>query len=142
MYVHGISRQVWDDKKIMKLLSIDYGTKRIGFATGDTDRGIAFPRDVVEGRAKALDYVDRMIDHEGVQKVVIGIPIRHSGEEGELASDIRAFAKEITEKFGVEAVFQNEILSTKAIQPGTVTKEKTDAASAALILQSCLDTMK
>ena len=45
----------------MKLLGIDYGTKRIGFATGDTEQNIAFPRDVVEGRAKALDYVDRMI---------------------------------------------------------------------------------
>lgn len=126
----------------MKLLGIDYGTKRIGFAVGDTDQKIAFPRSVVEGRAKTLDYVDRMIDQEGVKKVVIGIPMRHSGEEGELAGDIRAFAQEITKKLGVEVLFQNEILSTKAIQRGTVTKEKTDAASAALILQSYLDSMK
>jgi len=126
----------------MKLLGIDYGTKRIGFAMGDTDCNIAFPRDVVEGRAKALDYVDRMIDHEGAQKVVTGIPMRHSGEEGGLAGEIRAFAKEVTEKFGVEVVFQNEILSTKAIQQGTVSKDKIDAASAALILQSYLDSLK
>ena len=123
----------------MKLLGIDYGRKRIGFATGDTDQNIAFPRDVIEDQAKALDYVSRMIDHEGVQKVIIGIPMRHSGEEGGLADDIRAFAREITETLGVEVGFQNEILSTKAIQPGTVTKEKIDAASAALILQSYLD---
>lgn len=123
----------------MRILGIDYGTKRIGFAVGDTDQKIAFPRSIVEGRAKALDYVDRMIDHEGVKKVVIGIPIRHSGEEGELAGDIRAFAQEVTEKLGVEVEFQNEILSTKVIQPGTVSKEKTDASSAALILQSYLD---
>lgn len=123
----------------MKLAGIDYGTKRIGFAVGDTDQKIAFPRDVVEGHAKALDYVDRMIDQEGVSLVVMGIPIRHGGEEGELAGEIRAFAREITEKLGVDMVFQNEILSTKVIQPGTVTKEKTDAASAALILQSYLD---
>ena len=126
----------------MRFLGIDYGTKRIGFATGDTDQKIAFPRDVVEGRAKALDYVSKLIDHEGVQKVIIGIPVRQSGEEGELAGDIRAFAREITAVLGVEVEFQNEILSTKAIQPGTVTKEKTDAASAALILQSYLDRIK
>ena len=126
----------------MRILGIDYGIKRIGFAVGDTDQKIAFPRSVVEGRAKALDYVDRMIDNEGVKKVVMGIPMRHGGEEGALATDIRAFAKAIIEKFGIEVVFQNEILSTKAIQPGTVTKEKTDAASAALILQSYLDSMK
>ncbi|TSC71719.1 MAG: putative holliday junction resolvase [Parcubacteria group bacterium Gr01-1014_70] len=125
----------------MKLLGIDYGTKRFGFAVGDTDQKIAFPRSVMEGRAKAIDYVDKMIDQEGVKKVVIGIPVRHSGEEGELAADIRAFAKKITEKLGVEVVFQNEILSTKAIQQGTVSREKTDAASAALILQSYLDKM-
>ncbi|OGZ46084.1 MAG: hypothetical protein A3J54_02555 [Candidatus Ryanbacteria bacterium RIFCSPHIGHO2_02_FULL_45_13b] len=126
----------------MKLLGIDYGTKRIGFAMGDTDQKIAFPRDVVEGRAKAFDYVDRMVDNEGAQKIVIGIPMRHSGEEGELASEIRVFAKEITEKFGIDVVFQNEILSTKAIQQGTVTKDNIDAASAALILQSYLDSVK
>ncbi|TSC80821.1 MAG: putative holliday junction resolvase [Parcubacteria group bacterium Gr01-1014_29] len=123
----------------MRILGIDYGTKRIGFAVGDTDQKIAFPRDVMEGRARALDYVDRMIDQEGIQKVIIGIPMRHSGEEGELAGEIRIFAKEITEKLGVEVVFQNEILSTKAIQQGTVSKDKIDAASAALILQSYLD---
>jgi len=126
----------------MKLLGIDYGTKRIGFAMGDTDQKIAFPRDVVEGHVKALDYVDRMIDYEGAQKVVMGIPVRHSGEEGRLTPDIRAFAKEVTEKFGVEVLFQNEIFSTKAIQQGTVSKDKTDAASAALILQSYLDSVK
>ena len=126
----------------MHILGIDYGTKRIGFAMGDTDQKIAFPRGVVEGRAKALDYVDRMIDQEGAQKIVMGIPMRHGGQEGELAGDVRMFAKEITEKLGVEVVFQNEILSTKAIQPGTVTKDKIDAASAALILQSYFDSMK
>ena len=123
----------------MRILGIDYGTKRIGFAMGDTDQRIAFPRNVVEGRAKALDYVDRMIDHEGTQKVVMGIPIRHGGEEGELAGEIRIFAREVTEKFGIDVEFQNEILSTKAIQHGTVSKDKIDAASAALILQSYLD---
>lgn len=126
----------------MKLLGIDYGTKRIGFARGDTDQKIAFPRDVVEDRKKALDYVDRMIDYEGVSCVIVGIPVRHGGEEGKLAKEIRLFAKEIAEKFGVETCFQNEILSTKTIQHGTVSKEKTDAASAALILQSYLDSVK
>lgn len=126
----------------MHILGIDYGTKRIGFAVGDTDQKIAFPRGVVEGRPPALDYVDKMIDQEGISKVVIGIPIRHSGEEGKLANEIRVFAQEVMERLGIEVVFQNEILSTKAIQPGTVTKEKTDAASAALILQSYFDQMK
>jgi putative holliday junction resolvase len=123
----------------MKLVGIDYGTKRIGFAVGDTEQGIAFPRDVVEGRPKALDYIDRMIDQEGVSKVVMGIPVRHGGEEGKLTDEIRAFASEITEKLGIDVVFQNEILSTKVIQKGTVAQDKIDAASAALILQSYLD---
>ena len=126
----------------MKLLGIDYGTKRIGFAMGDTSQNIAFPRSVVEGERAALDYIDRMIDQEGVSRVVLGIPVRHGGEEGELAADIRAFAKKISEQLGVEVVFQNEILSTKAIQQGTVSREKIDAAAAALILQAYLDRVK
>jgi putative holliday junction resolvase len=126
----------------MKLIGIDYGTKRIGFAVGDTEQGIAFPRDVIEGRPKALDYVDRMIDQEGISIVVIGIPMRHSGEEGKLAGEIRTFASEITEKLGIDVVFQNEILSTKAIAKGTVAKDRIDAASAALILQSYFESAK
>ena len=126
----------------MRYLGIDYGTKRIGFAVGDDDRMIAFPRDVMQGKKAALDYVDKMIDREGVQKVVMGIPVRHGGEEGDLARDIRAFTKEVAEKFGIDVVFQNEIFSTKAIQQGTVARSKTDAASAALILQSYLDGQK
>lgn len=105
---------------------------------GTTDEKIAFPRGVVEGLEQAVQYIEEEIQ-DGVEEVVIGIPVRHSGEEGEMGAEMRAFGEEIRKKFEVPVHFQNEILSTKAIQKGTVKKELVDAASAALILQSFLD---
>ena len=123
----------------MRILGIDFGTKRIGFAVGDTEQRIAFPRRVVETADTALRYIEEEIKEGKVEEVVIGIPIRHSGEEGELGKVVREFADEIKKRFGVPVHLENEILSTKAIQPGTVKRELTDAASAALILQGYLN---
>lgn len=122
----------------MRILGIDYGKKRIGFAVGSTDEKIAFPRGVVEGIDRAIPFIEDEVA-DGVEVVVLGIPIRHSSEEGEMGAEIRAFGAEIKEKFKLPVHFQNEMLTTKAIQKGTVHRDLVDAASAALILQGFLD---
>ncbi len=123
----------------MRILGVDYGTKRIGFAVGTTEQRIAFPRDVAEGRDAALASIKRRTEEEGIAEIVIGMPIRHGGGEGELAGAIRDFARELESRFSLPVHFQNEIFSTKVIRRGTVAKHKVDAASAALILQSYLE---
>jgi RNase H-fold protein (predicted Holliday junction resolvase) len=43
----------------MNVLAIDYGEKRVGIAIGDTETGIAFPRDII-GPKDAFSYISSL----------------------------------------------------------------------------------
>jgi len=125
----------------MKLLGIDYGKSKIGFARADSK--IAEPLVVVgvKDKANALTKVLAIIDKEEVEKVVVGV------SEGELAEETLAFIDDLSKKTKVPIVEFDETLTTKdaqrlAIEAGVGRKrrkQREDAFSAALILQGYID---
>ncbi len=124
----------------MRLLGIDYGLKRTGFAVGDTDRRIAFPRDVVTGgENEVLDYIGARIRAEHITEIVVGFPRMLSSAEGDMALEVRAFAERVGKRTGLPVHLEDERLSTRAVPKGVVPPGRVDASSAALILQSYLD---
>lgn len=125
----------------MHFLGIDYGAARTGFAVGDDATGIAFPRTVIAGGEKALlEFIKKTISEEKIEAIVLGLPKTLAGKESDSTRAVRMFAKKLKVTFpDIPVYFQDEIFSTKAIQQGTVAKDKIDAAAAALILQSYLD---
>ncbi len=63
----------------MKLLGIDYGTKRIGLATGDTDGSFAFPLRTVPNDDAAIAAIVAATVAEGADRIVVGMPMRLDG---------------------------------------------------------------
>jgi len=82
---------------------------------------------------------------QGVEVVVVGLPLNRKGEEGEQARRTREYARAVEELEGVEVVLWDERLSTveaerKLKEAGRSLKgRKVDAEAAAVILQSYLD---
>jgi len=125
----------------MYFLGIDYGTVRTGFAVGDDTTGIAFPRRVVMGGEKALlEFIIKTISKEKIGTIVLGLPKTLEQKESDSTRAVRMFAEKLKATFpDIPVHFQDEVFSTKAVYPGSTSKEKVDAAAAALILQSFLD---
>ena len=118
----------------MRFLGIDYGKKRIGLALSDEGGKIAMPY----GIAGSLNKIISLAKKEKVGKIVIGLPIGFSGRESAQALKTRKFAEEVKKKVKLPIEFENEILTTKIASVSSA-KDKVDAASAAIILQSYLD---
>lgn len=65
-----------------KILAVDYGSKRVGLASGDFEMKIAFPRDVIENKSfeylsgKILDFVREW----GIKTIVFGLPLNMKDE--------------------------------------------------------------
>lgn len=61
----------------MKILSLDYGDKRIGLALGDTQANVAVPYGILEnqGRTYVLHQLKVLIKKEDIDKVIVGIPL-------------------------------------------------------------------
>ena len=66
----------------MRILGVDPGTVRVGVSISDEDGSMAFPLVTVKARA-ALDELAAIVDDRGVERIVVGLPLRLDGKEGE-----------------------------------------------------------
>lgn len=124
----------------MRLLGIDYGTKRIGVAIGDTDARVAVPLTVlrIRNHESRIMGVVELVKQEGVELVVMG-----QGGKGPMQEKVQEFAKKLREFVKVEIV--DEHFTTAQIEKimKDYGKERRhidkDSAAAALILQGWLE---
>ena len=133
----------------MRILGLDYGTVRVGVAISDPTGFMASPKGNVpaEPKKEFLAEIQRICLEFGVEKIVIGLPLHMSGEEGESAIAARAMGAAIQEKLELPICFIDERMSTmsanKALNEANVKgrkkKDKVDSAAAAIILQNYLD---
>lgn len=86
-------------------LGIDYGKKRVGVAVGES---IAFSRGFYENDSELISKIAEIIRTEDVKTVVIGLPVKDSGEEGGLADEIKSFGQKILTSTQAEVVYENE----------------------------------
>ncbi len=133
----------------MRLLGVDYGTKRIGLAISDAKRGMAFPLATHERRGEAQDARDlrQLVLEEEVGGIVLGLPVRTTGTEGRKAAEARAFGAWLERTTGVKVVFWDERFTTtdaeQLLQAAGLTskrrKARLDMVAAQIMLQSYLD---
>ena len=98
----------------MRTLAIDYGTRRVGLAMSDEGGRFATPLDVLEvtspeGAAAAVVAVAR---REGVERLLVGLPLNMDGTAGPQARLTVAWARGVASAAGVPAVFVDERLSS------------------------------
>jgi putative Holliday junction resolvase len=96
----------------MRVLALDYGTARIGCAISDPSGTLATPLPVVEPPAVRA-VADLVAKHE-VERVVVGLPLHLSGEEGSQAALTRTFCTELEALLeGVPVETYDERLTTR-----------------------------
>lgn len=136
----------------MKVMGIDFGTKRVGLALSDERASIAFPHSVLSNNDLLLGDLVKLIKSEDVEKVVIGFSVNHLGGHNAIMSTAKKLALSIEKASGLKVFFQNESFSSVEAErflnygkPTTKTmrqkknKQDLDASSAAIILQRYLD---
>ncbi len=131
-----------------RIIAIDYGQKKVGFAVTDELQIIANGLDTVHV-SKAFDFLKDYVSKEKVDVIVIGDPRKMDNSQSDSARFIEPFVnrvkKEIPdipvvrmdERFTSKMAFQTMIdagLGKKARQ----NKELVDKISATIILQSYL----
>jgi len=94
----------------MRILGVDYGTKRIGLAIGEIEVKMAFAKKVIPSTGnpmKDAQNVARFCKEEECASIVVGLPVRARGEEGRQACITREFAEELR-KMGFSVEYWNE----------------------------------
>lgn len=133
----------------VRYLGIDVGSKRIGLARTDLLRTIASPIGTFR-RPEVFEEIARLVEHERVQKFVVGWPLTPKGLEGEATKMVDKFIKELARRFPEVSVVKvdERYTSKQAVQamvdagvPKMKRRERgrIDKAAAAIILQNYLD---
>ena len=77
----------------MRVLALDHGTARIGCAISDPSGTLATPLPMIEPPEPRA--VAELVAEHGVERVVVGLPLHLSGEEGSQAALARTFCAEL-----------------------------------------------
>ena len=127
-----------------RILALDVGKKRIGVAVSDELAMIARPHSTLPRGKTAAPRILALVSELGARRVVVGLPLRLDGSEGEQAADVRRFAAKLAAKAPeVDITFWDERLTTveaqERMQSGSrKQKYDIDAVAAAVILEGYL----
>jgi putative Holliday junction resolvase len=131
-----------------RVLGLDLGDARIGVAISDDRRRIAVPLGTVRtGAPDDLKAIADLVTEHGVTLVVVGHPLRLSGEAGERAHHAERFGQALEAFLDVPVLLQDERLSTveadralrEAGSSGPERRRAVDRSAATVILQAWLD---
>jgi putative holliday junction resolvase len=132
--------------KTGRILAIDYGARRMGLAVSDplgiTAQGI----ETLERKNKRTDFahLERVIRDYEVKEIVLGYPLRMSGEAGTQSEKVAEFAEMLRQRFQLPVHLWDERLTSaeanRLLREAEVSSRKraqaVDRMAAVLILQS------
>ena len=136
----------------MRLLALDVGTRRIGMAVSDPMGILASPLGHVDSRGVKADVavVAKKAREYGATRVLVGMPFNLRGKKGIQAQFVEDFCQSLREETCLEVSTWDERFSTveaedrlrQSSRKPSRDKGRIDAAAAAVILQSYLDSVR
>ena len=126
----------------MRLMGIDYGSKRIGIAFTDESGSMAFPHGVIPNDTKTLKSIVTLIEEKKVGSVVIGHSLDKEGQANKIHSAVEELITDLTLQTGLPVHLEPEQFSTQQAIRIQGRTSQTDAAAAAIILDSFIQRKK
>jgi putative Holliday junction resolvase len=122
----------------VRVLALDHGTARIGCALSDPSGTLATPLPVIEPPEPRS--VAELVAEHGVERVVVGLPLHLSGEEGSQAGLARSFCAELEALLDVPVEVYDERLTTRMAETSRRqgASAAPDSLAAAHLLQAYL----
>lgn len=130
-------------------MAVDFGSRRIGLAVTDelgvTAQGL--PTLHRTNKRNDFDHFRRTIKQFAVAEIVMGLPLRMSGDTGTQSEKVEAFAEELRSRFKLPVHLFDERLTSveanrvldEAEMDGRRRKAVVDQLAAVLILQAFME---
>ena len=123
--------------RALSFLAFDFGTRRVGVASGNSLTRTATPLTTVAGEGDArLATIGRLIDEWQPAALVVGVPFHPDGARHANTDRARRFGRELQHRFQLPVHEVDErYTTTAALGSG---EADVDAAAAAIILEQHL----
>jgi putative holliday junction resolvase len=125
---------------LTRVLALDYGSARCGCAVSDPTGMLATPLRPIERAATedGLNAIAALVREQEASRVVVGLPVSLSGEEGAQAAEARRFVEQLEAVLDVPVETWDERYTTRMAR-ATPGRHAEDSRAAAHLLQSWLE---
>jgi putative holliday junction resolvase len=96
------------------ILAVDYGRARMGLAIADAKTRLARPVSTLEriNRNEDMRRLREIVRDHGVKQIIVGLPLRLDGTQGEMAEEAERFARRVRKQVGVPVEMVDERLTS------------------------------
>lgn len=132
-----------------RILAVDYGEKRTGIAVSDPLKMFAVPLITLEMNNNFWEEIKKIIVDYNVSKVIVGYPLKESGERSRSTELVEKFLDEFKKRINVpveliDERYSSEIAKMQIIETVRSRKKRRDKClvdkkAAAVILQDYLN---
>jgi putative Holliday junction resolvase len=126
----------------MRLMGIDYGTKRVGIALSDDQGLMAFPHSVLSNDSLLVGAIESIANRESVGKIVIGHSLGREGVPNPVHEKVEGLIQDLTLNLGLPIELEPEQYTTREAVRFQGKTDMTDASAASIILNSYITRTK
>lgn len=131
---------------MQKILSIDFGTKRVGLASYEEGNVLAFSDSpiIYSDYGVMIGQLTELIKNQNYNMIILGLPLGIDNKETQMSQKVRLFCDDLKKELNpaIQIIMWNEILTSK-VAGNNLRKMKfsksIDSESARIILQEYLD---
>ena len=132
-----------------KLMGFDFGTTKIGIATGQTITQTAQPLKPIPAKSGQPNWENlaELINQWKPEALIVGLPLNMDGTEQQVTQQAKKFANRLQGRFGLPVELQDERLTTVDARSEIFAREgkkgidsrSIDSLAACLILEDWLE---
>jgi len=136
-------------KEYLRILAIDYGIKRVGFAITDPLRLFAYPLMTIKRDKYFWDKFEQLFKDYQIELIVLGYPLREDGSRSSSTELIEKFKTELEKRKSIKielvderyssSIAKERILESVPSKKKRRNKNLVDMNAAAVILQDYLE---
>lgn len=133
---------------MMRIMALDYGTKKIGIAFSDPTGGFVSETVTIRYRSQkeALQKISDMTEDLNVDRILLGYPLLADGSAGDMADAVQKFKLKLEKKLDQQIVLVDERFTSEEAEDYLHAqgkkirgnRDKLDAISAAILLTDYL----
>ncbi|MDR1515321.1 MAG: Holliday junction resolvase RuvX [Synergistaceae bacterium] len=133
-----------------RIIALDVGSVRIGVAVSDPSGSFAQGLTVLQAASDWMEELASIISEYGARTLLVGMPVRTNGAEGEEAARMRNVISDLSARFpDCRAIHWDERFTTTIANQTLIhadvsrkdRKSRVDKVAATLLLQSYLDSL-
>ena len=124
-------------QKPMTILAIDYGTRRVGVAVGNTEPKVSQALKTIAAASTEILFqeLEKLIKEWQPDQVVVGLPTHPDGSEHEMTAKAKRFGNQVHGRFNLPVSWVDERYTSVVLEGDPQMHDNLDAHSAALILE-------